>query len=308
MKKYFLKIAVYLLLLALPLTLIFAYVQSKPTVFSGTLLGTICHKSGLLDEVGSPRIIFVGGSSCPYATDCERISEELGMPCINLGVTSYFGLAYYRNLLKGHIGEGDIIVLMPEAAMMRNKINYEALWEGVENRPSLLRAVPVSYWKNMALAYYKYAAHKLDLLDAGYGKKGEIYSPDFGYFGDVTQYREAILEHGYMTDDEIMLNRDMVEPEFLRNVRGLAKDAEKAGAVFVFAFPPVDKLAVISDENELAGLESYLRDEINTGFLNTLNDSLMEGQYFYNSNNHLTTEGEEIYTETLIRALKSVTG
>ena len=182
MKKYFLKIAVYLLLLALPLTLIFAYVQSKPTVFSGTLLGTIYHKSGLLDEVGSPRIIFVGGSSCPYATDCERISEELGMPCINLGVTSYFGLAYYRNLLKGHIGEGDIIVLMPEAAMMRNKINYEALWEGVENRPSLLRAVPVSYWKNMALADYKYAAHKLDLLDAGYGKKGEIYSPDFGYF------------------------------------------------------------------------------------------------------------------------------
>ena len=76
----------------------------------------------------------------------------------------------------------------------------------------------------------------------------------------------------------------------------------------MFAFPPVDKLAVISDENELAGLESYLRDEINAGFLNTLNDSLMEGQYFYNSNNHLTTEGEEIYTETLIRALRSVTG
>ena len=84
MKKYFIKLTVYLLLLILPLIGIFAYVQSKPAVFSESLLGTINHKYKLLDEVDSPRIVFVGGSSCPYATNCERISSELGMPCINI--------------------------------------------------------------------------------------------------------------------------------------------------------------------------------------------------------------------------------
>ena len=306
MRKYFVKLTAYLLLLILPLIAIFAYVQSKPAVFSKSLLGTINHKYQLLEEIDSPKIIFVGGSSCPYATDCERISRELGMPCINIGVTSYFGIAYYRNLLRGHISEGDIVVLMPEAAMIRNKINYEALWEGIENRPALLKAVPAGYWKKMALAYYKYASHKLNLLSAGYGKDEDGYSPDFGYFGDVTQYRESILEHGYMRDDEIELNSEMIDPVFIRNAAGMASDAEKAGATLLFVFPPVDKLAVISDESDIAALETELKERLHVDFLNSIQDSLMEGYLFYNSNNHLTSEGEEIYTGKLIEALKSI--
>ena len=78
MRKYFVKLTAYLLLLILPLIAIFAYVQSKPAVFSKSLLGTINHKYQLLEEIDSLELLSVARQKVvecvlPQAVDLNGI-------------------------------------------------------------------------------------------------------------------------------------------------------------------------------------------------------------------------------------------
>lgn len=304
MRKYLVKILIFLLAVTVPLVCIFAYIQSLPRTFGQLLMGTTYHKYELLTEEESPKIILIGGSSSPYATDCAKISEAFGMPCINIGVTSYYGIDFYYNMLKDYMHEGDIVILSPEAAMMRDGINYEVIWEGVENYPELLKKVPLRYWRKMFLSYYIYADKKFELLGKGYGTWEPEYKDDFGYYGDATEYRETKLEYGYLREDPITLDRSIVDRHFIAGANRLAKAAEAAGARLFFYYPPVDVLAVTSDAEEVRGLDEYLREKLDVEMINSIEDSLMEGRYFYDSNNHLTSEGQTLYTERLIDVLR----
>ncbi|NLW77940.1 MAG: hypothetical protein GXY32_00815 [Ruminococcaceae bacterium] len=304
MKKYILKFLALAVALLIPFAAYYGYAQSLPAQFGGSIMGTVRHKIGLLQNTPSPRVILAGGSSSPYATNCEEIGQALGMPCINIGATAYLGVEFYLSMLEDAMRPGDVIVIAPEHSMLADAVDYQTVWSAVENFPEVWAVVPPGYWPAMATQYFQYGQAKLDLYKTQ-GDATPAYHADFGPLGDVTLERETLLEAGYIRDDPIALGPGTLDDGVVHALNRFAAKAEQAGATVYFAFAPVDKLAITTTPDQWQALEARIRNEINLPVLGTLPDAVMDGAYFYDSNNHLTTEGARLYSARLIDLLQA---
>lgn len=304
MKKYWLKFIALLLAVLLPFAAYFVYVQAQPPQFGASIMGTASYKIDLLESTPGNRIILVGGSSSPYATDCAKISDAFDMTCINIGITAYLGIDFYTSMLEHYTRPGDIIVIAPEHSILSGAVDYKTVWATIENHTQLWDIVPLGYWPSMVTQYYQYAQNKLDLLKENNATQN--YPNGFGVLGDVTAYREPLLESGYVRDDLIDLGPNTLNETVVKSLNSFYKFAQSANAAVFFAFAPVNAMAVISTPEEWNALEELLQNELNIPVLGHLNDTVMAGHYFYDSNNHLTTAGAQIYTNSLIELLTPV--
>ncbi len=295
-------------LLAVPLGY-FCWVQSLPAMFRGSLMGSILIKHQLAQDTPGARILVVGGSSVPYSIQCETIQQQTGMPCIAMGATAYLGLEYYLSLLEDDLHQGDLVILAPEIAMLQDQISYSTTWTAVENDPGLLAAVPLSYWPDMIANYYTYSRQKLDL----YRQKGapaqspleEYQAFGFGPWGDLPEPRETLLESGYDKNNILTLTGDDLAPRVSRAIQAFAKKAQAAGARVVLTWAPFDELAYTGTDAQLDALQAQLEQQTGLVYLGSLAESMLPGELFYDSNNHLTSEGATLRTETLLEDLSA---
>ena len=303
-KRFFVRlICFFLALLAVPAGY-FAAVQSLPAMFQGSLMGSVYVKQQLVQNTPGKRVLVVGGSSVPYSIQCEQVAEEAGMPCIAMGATAYLGLEYYLALIDGELHPGDIVVLAPEFAMLQNAVSYSTTWMAVENSPSLLAALPVSYWPGMVSSYYTYSRQKLDLLrqkGAPAATPQEQYAAfGFGPWGDIVAERESMLESGYDKNNILTLDDSSLSDEVVKAVRRFAKQAQKAGATVVLTWAPFDELAYTGAAQQLEEFQTQLESRTGLPYIGRLADCMLSAELFYDSNNHLTTEGAALRTRMLL--------
>lgn len=303
-KRFFVRlICFFLALLAIPVGY-FAVVQSLPAMFRGSLMGSVYVKQQLVQDTPGERILVVGGSSVPYSIQCEQVAEAAGMPCIALGATAYLGLEYYLALIDDELHPGDIVILAPEFAMLQNAVSYSTTWMAVENSPSLLAALPVSYWPGMVSSYYTYSRQKLDLLrqkGAPTATAQEQYTAfGFGPWGDIVTERESILESGYDKNNILTLDDSSLSDDVVKAVRRFVKKAQKAGATVVLTWAPFDTLAYTGTAQQLEEFQAQLESRTGLAYVGCLTDCMLPAELFYDSNNHLTSEGAELRTRMLL--------
>lgn len=303
-KRFFVRlICFFLALLAIPVGY-FAAVQSLPAMFRGSLMGSVCVKQQLVQDTPGERILVVGGSSVPYSIRCEQVAEAAGMPCIALGATAYLGLEYYLALIDDELHPGDIVILAPEFAMLQNAVSYSTTWMAVENSPSLLAALPVSYWPGIVSSYYTYSRQKLDLLrqkGAPTATAQEQYAAfGFGPWGDIVTERESILESGYDKNNILTLDDSSLSDDVVKAVRRFAQKAQKAGATVVLTWAPFDTLAYTGTAQQLEEFQAQLESRTGLAYVGSLTDCMLPAELFYDSNNHLTSEGAELRTRMLL--------
>jgi hypothetical protein len=299
-----LKTAALLFALLLTLAGLFAWVQLLPAQYGGSIMGTTAHKIDLLKNTSGPRLILAGGSSSPYATDCESIGGALGVNCINVGVTAYFGMEFYLSLLEKTMRPGDTIVLAPEHSMLSGNIAYSTLWMGLENHPEVWAMEPPGAWPHLAAAYPAYAVDKVRMHLEEADWASHTYHEDFGPLGNVVAPRETRLEAGWWREDPIALSAATLSPDVANQLNAFYEKAAAADVTVYLAFAPLDKLALTTPEADWWALEAAMRDAIKMPILGSLADALMDGPYFYDSNNHLTTQGAALYSERLVALLR----
>ncbi|NCC06563.1 MAG: hypothetical protein EOM30_00635 [Clostridia bacterium] len=307
MKRFFVKFSVFALALLLPFAAYFAYVQAQPASFGKSLMGGAQHKLEVLASTKSPKIVIIGGSGAPYAVISEDVQNALGMPCINLGTTAYLGLEFYFAQLKGNLGDGDIVIIAPEYSMYENGIDYETVWMAAENRASVIKKLPLSYVPNMLTSFSRYAKSKLGALKTD-GASPLTYDEQYtaagyGYWGDITFDRDCILESGYNTQDTRTVTADIVTDEVINQLNAVAAYAGKCGAEVYLTYATFDRLALIDGIDGVNALEARLEAECDIKWLGNLSDGVMDEKYFYNTNNHLNSEGAKVRTAALISDL-----
>ncbi len=308
MKKFLIKLFAYAFCLLLPFVGYFSWIQAKPAAYAGSLMGSVHMKSRLLASTPGERIIVVGGSSVPYSIRCETVSEAAGMPCINLGATAYLGLEYYTSLLEPYVHEGDIIVFAPEFSMFENVVSYTTAWMAVENDFSLIKALPLSYYPEMVQSFYSYSRQKLAMLAESemQSYEEEYESFGFGPWGDITFERENILQDKYNTEDCRAVDADTLSPRVVSALNRFAKKAQEKGARVCITFAPFNRLAFTGTQEGLDAFQQKLTESCSTiPVISRVQDSLMDEDLFFNSNNHLNDKGMEIRTEKLIDDLRA---
>ncbi len=311
MKKFYLKLAIFILCLTLPFLIFFVYVQSFVATSTGSLMGVSSMKLDLVSEIKEEKMVLVGGSNVVYNLSAEEISKQFDISVFNMGTTAYLGLDFFVSQIKTYANSGDIIVLSLENSVYSNIVDYQTVWQAIENHDNMYEIIPFSYIPHLILNYYHYAKGKLFIHDSDMEidtKQAGYSSANFNEYGDyIIEHPENILTDLYTKGDTYVINEDIVERSVLNELNSLKKWADERDVKIYLTYAPFNRLAVENENlQDIKHFEEYLIEHCNIPWIGSYEEGMMHESLFYNSNNHLNSNGKKIRTEDFIKDVQAL--
>lgn len=285
-----------------------------PVQFGDTFMGELKSKYERLKETSGKRIVLVGGSGVAF--DCDSALMDDFFPSyeiVNFGMYAGLGTKAVMNLSENYIHEGDIVILSPEQSeqTFSDYFNGEYMWQAADGAFGMLRDLKSENFDAMLGNFPRFALEKLNYIMKGQKPQTDsIYQKkSFNTYGDIelNTCRENILPNGYDVNQKVRFTEDVVQPEFMDYMNDWAKRLEKKGAVVWYRYCPVNKLSV-EDMDDLAAYDVFLRQKLDFPVIGNPENSLMEAEWFFDTNFHLNQPGKEVNTVQLIRDMKAMLG
>lgn len=285
-----------------------------PVQFGDTFMGELKSKYERLKETSGKRIVLVGGSGVAF--DCDSALMDDFFPSyeiVNFGMYAGLGTKAVMDLSENYIHEGDIVILSPEQSeqTFSDYFNGEYMWQAADGAFGMLRDLKSENFDAMLGNFPRFALEKLNYVMKGQKPQTDsIYQKkSFNTYGDIEldTCRENILPNGYDVNQKVRFTEDVVQPEFMDYMNDWAKRLEKKGAVVWYRYCPVNKLSV-EDMDELAAYDVFLRQKLDFPVIGNPENSLMEAEWFFDTNFHLNQPGKEVNTVQLIRDMKAMLG
>lgn len=285
-----------------------------PVQFGDTFMGELKSKYERLKETSGKRIVLVGGSGVAF--DCDSALMDDFFPSyeiVNFGMYAGLGTKAVMDLSENYIHEGDIVILSPEQSeqTFSDYFNGEYMWQAADGAFGMLRDLKSENFEAMLGNFPRFALEKLNYVMKGQKPQTDsIYQKkSFNTYGDIEldTCRENILPNGYDVNQKVRFTEDVVQPEFMDYMNDWAKRLEKKGAVVWYRYCPVNKLSV-EDMDDLAAYDVFLRQKLDFPVIGNPKNSLMEAEWFFDTNFHLNQPGKEVNTVQLIRDMKAMLG
>ena len=285
-----------------------------PVQFGDTFMGELKSKYERLKETSGKRIVLVGGSGVAF--DCDSALMDDFFPSyeiVNFGMYAGLGTKAVMDLSENYIHEGDIVILSPEQSeqTFSDNFNGEYMWQAADGAFGMLRDLKSENFDAMLGNFPRFALEKLNYVMKGQKPQTDsIYQKkSFNIYGDIEldTCRENILPNGYDVNQKVRFTEDVVQPEFMDYMNDWAKRLEKKGAVVWYRYCPVNKLSV-EDMDDLAAYDVFLRQKLDFPVIGNPENSLMEAEWFFDTNFHLNQPGKEVNTVQLIRDMKAMLG
>lgn len=285
-----------------------------PVQFGDTFMGELKSKYERLKETSGKRIVLVGGSGVAF--DCDSALMDDFFPSyeiVNFGMYAGLGTKAVMDLSENYIHEGDIVILSTEQGeqTFSDYFNGEYMWQAADGAFGMLRDLKSENFEAMLGNFPRFALEKLNYVMKGQKPQTDsIYQKkSFNTYGDIEldTCRENILPNGYDVNQKVRFTEDVVQPEFMDYMNDWAKRLEKKGAVVWYRYCPVNKLSV-EDMDDLAAYDVFLRQKLDFPVIGNPENSLMEAEWFFDTNFHLNQPGKEVNTVQLIRDMKAMLG
>lgn len=285
-----------------------------PVQFGDTFMGELKSKYERLKETSGKRIVLVGGSGVAF--DCDSALMDDFFPSyeiVNFGMYAGLGTKAVMDLSENYIHEGDIVILSPEQSeqTFSDYFNGEYMWQAADGAFGMLRDLKSENFEAMLGNFPWFALEKLNYVMKGQKPQTDsIYQKkSFNTYGDIEldTCRENILPNGYDVNQKVRFTENVVQPEFMDYMNDWAKRLEKKGAVVWYRYCPVNKLSV-EDMDDLAAYDVFLRQKLDFPVIGNPENSLMEAEWFFDTNFHLNQPGKEVNTVQLIRDMKAMLG
>ena len=285
-----------------------------PVQFGDTFMGELKSKYERLKETSGKRIVLVGGSGVAF--DCDSALMDDFFPSyeiVNFGMYAGLGTKAVMDLSENYIHEGDIVILSPEQSeqTFSDYFNGEYMWQAADGAFGMLRDLKSENFEAMLGNFPRFALEKLNYVMKGQKPQTDsIYQKkSFNTYGDIEldTCRENILPNGYDVNQKVRFTEDVVQPEFMDYMNDWAKRLEKKGAVVWYRYCPVNKLSV-EDMDDLAAYDVFLRQKLDFPVIGNPENSLMEAEWFFDTNFHLNQPGKEVNTVQLIPDMKAMLG
>ena len=285
-----------------------------PVQFGDTFMGELKSKYERLKETSGKRIVLVGGSGVAF--DCDSALMDDFFPSyeiVNFGMYAGLGTKAVMDLSENYIHEGDIVILSPEQSeqTFSDYFNGEYMWQAADGAFGMLCDLKSENFETMLGNFPRFALEKLNYVMKGQKPQTDsIYQKkSFNTYGDIEldTCRENILPNGYDVNQKVRFTEDVVQPEFMDYMNDWAKRLEKKGAVVWYRYCPVNKLSV-EDMDDLAAYDVFLRQKLDFPVIGNPENSLMEAEWFFDTNFHLNQPGKEVNTVQLIRDMKAMLG
>ena len=278
--------------------------------YESSFVCALDEKFDRLNSLGAGKIILVGGSSVAFGVNSEILGEYTEREVVNFGLYAALGTKLMMDLSKSNICEGDIIVLTPEISEQTFSLyfNADTTLMATDKHPEMLTYIDIDDKLSMLGGLFRYTGGKLKYAIEGKSENPEgVYnSKNFNAHGDLSYPRPSNVMHLYYDPNgKASPDVSIITPEFVDYVNDYISYARKRGAEVYFNFCPINSLGLKegTDKEDLAAFEDRLREELDCEILGSVQGSLMDAGYFYDTNFHLNDFGVTAYTVRLTKDL-----
>lgn len=301
-----------ILLLAIPAFLIIC-AFGLPAKYEATFLGELKEKCRRLEETEGKRIILVGGSGIAFGYDSLMLEEAFPeYQVANFGMYAGLGTKVMLDLSEDAVRENDIVILSPEQEVqtLSDYFNGEAVWQAADGAFPLLFKIKRENWGQMLGTLPGFAADKFRYCLQGTAPEPEgVYRKDmFNVYGDMDTRLcvHNIMAKGYDPNTTVRFTEDVWQEEFIEYMNDYALHLEEQGAKVWYRFCPVNALAV--EPGDISAYYETLQARLDFPIIGNPNDSIMDAEWFYDTNFHLNSSGKTVNTIQCIRDIKAMLG
>ena len=285
-----------------------------PVHYRDTFLGEFPFKYHRLCDIQGKKIVILGGSGMAFGVDCGLLEENMpGYQAVNMGMYADLGTKFVMDIAWKHLQEGDIALIAPEQNEHALSLRLGGLsaWRAMDGHWSILKDVKRDDLGILIGALPGFSMEKWRYAFSGTEPEGEgIYArSSFNSYGDIESPLALANQMPDLYDPDMPVTYDssVIEEDFISYLCRFARSAEKKGAKVYFAFCPVNRLAVRGEESP-DNFYEYLEERLCFPLLGDPGNSVMEAEWFYDTNFHLNQAGRTLYTRQLIRDLKALRG
>jgi len=261
-------------------------------------------KDSLLENVISPRIIFIGGSNIAYGLNSQLIKDSLNINPINTSINAGIGLKYILKSSIKSIREGDTIIIIPEyhqfyGDLADGEIVLLPLLFEVSHKFSL-----IDFNQYIKLSQYipKYIASKLEFWRdydfVGFAKKN---INAYNKYGDEYEH----WSRPKPTSFEKYEMNDSLNNNAFKLLAAFKTKVENKKAHLYISFPCYAESSFNNCSNQINIIENKFKglkiEIIGSASRYKMNDSLI-----FDSEYHLTKKGVDLRTELFIQDFKKV--
>ena len=285
----------------------------KKDIYAQTYYAALPGLYERLDGTANKKIVIIGNSSVPFGVDTallEKLLIESGQDytVCNFGLYGAIGTRAMLELALGTIGEGDIIVYMPEAVNQSQSLYFSAtqMWKAVESDRGLLWKLGGEL-KSELLANYPMYIYEKNSVGAPV-EVSDVYALGSfdGNMNMVNYDREYnIMDGGVDNNNPVALDAVLPDADYYEYVNTYYEKVKKRGATMLFMYGPMNEGAVSGD------VSAYC-ERIKNGYafpvVGDISQSIMAQEWFYDSNFHLNSSGMTVFTKLLADNLKNYFG
>lgn len=304
-------------LLLIPIVLLLS-VFCLPSQYEKSYMGELKYKYNRLKNTDGKRIIIVGGSGMAFDVDSSLIKENFPeYEVVNLGMYAALGTASVLDMTISNIHDGDLVIFAPEQSKqtLSDYLGGDYAWQALDGAFYLLPYFFNSE-KNISLmlaAFPRFAIEKLRLfITASAPDPDSVYRKSaFNEYGDIADdLPQNTMLNGFDENTAVSYDTSVIPADYVSYLNECGKKATQKGSTLLFAYCPANKAAVVeakeSDfENAIDGYDLFLRNTLAIEVIGNPYDSIMDKEWFYDTNFHLNSSGKKLYTRQFIRNLKA---
>ncbi len=270
-------------------------------------------KRARLRELDSPKLVMVGSSAMAFGTDTEKISRELNIPAVNMGVHSGFGVNFMFNEIEPYLKEGDIVTFCESyysvfyAAYGIGKHLIELLeispssikYMDFNNLKLIPKGIPGTlttnwrFYRNIIRGDKPFG--KRNLFPDRFNENGDfVIDKNDSFRIDISKQKPLLQYRGRQTFDQ----------GFVEIFEKYRERFKKMG-VRLFIIPPAyPSVHFEKHADRIKSISHWLKEISGVPFLGNYDDYIYPPEWFYDNVLHLREEGKPARTAEIIKHLK----
>ncbi|MEM9088581.1 MAG: hypothetical protein AAGC93_07530 [Cyanobacteria bacterium P01_F01_bin.53] len=266
------------------------------------------NKMAIAANTTEPKLIITGGSGAHYTINADLLTEELGMPVVNLGIDGPVGLDVILPSILEAVKPGDVVLLVPEYLILESEDGFgeKSGWFGTAiGKPGLGGVPPKQFVLStlqLGIPSLKWSVKSAaDLVEEG----------NFtGYYdGPLTERGDPIETKKRVGDWWPLTLKKSATPHAIARIEQFKEEVEARGGELILSMPWIYGAA--SEERTLGNIQKTaeaFRDIaptlVDEETLNVQDSPAL----FADTHYHLKPEGRVLRSQQLVRQLTPLLG
>ncbi|GAB3507989.1 hypothetical protein [Emticicia fontis] len=284
--------------------------QTYPYAYLGGMLN---DKHKIAQNLDSPKIIWVGGSSGSFGINSDTLQKYLGMPVVNMSFIAPLGTYFLLNDALKEIKKGDKVFVSTEYDIEKFS-TPQVIYEAVDYYPEGVIYVE----KDTTLVDFigHRVKHKLsnvkklfwNVFSKNEAASASVEDKKSVYFRSAFSQKGDIMSHVNNTPksvDFFLFPKASIDySEQIGDLNHFVAESKNKGAVVYYVFPPLAESTYNYGKVAVESVEKQLKAGLKCEIIGNAKDFIRKDSSFFDSFYHLKPATRDLNTLKIIELYK----